>query len=427
MRILTIVADLGKGGTQRAAQNFALAYKQLGHDSRVISTRAGGVRFQELLSQNLRPWIGMASPTLTEIKAWSPEVLHIHSQGPTQAEVDLLLDTCLPATVVETNVFSRPSPWVSHVDLSFQLTTWCHWLYAERTNHAAPAAVVPNPINTASFRRSTHEKITAFRTKYGIDAGDILLGRVGQSHEAKWSPLLLHAFEMLRDDRLPAKLMVVNPPPSVITHCSQSRHASHILIVDEVIGDTNLNVLYSAFDIFVHAADLGESFGLALAESLLCETPVVTLSTPWNDNSQCEVVRHELGGFVATTPPGFISAVRTLALQPVARRALGSAGRQHILRNFDSLKVAQMAIQYMHPENRIRLASPPNRGTLLDIYRDAYDTPSRLTLATLGRLPRLSLTRYSTGYEPWSNFGKRLMLFLAQKTFRKAINPGRGV
>ena len=38
-KILTVVIDLEKGGAQRAAQNFAMGYKYLGYDSRVLYIR----------------------------------------------------------------------------------------------------------------------------------------------------------------------------------------------------------------------------------------------------------------------------------------------------------------------------------------------------------------------------------------------------
>ena len=44
--------------------------------------------------------------------------------------------------------------------------------------------------------------------------------------------------------------------------------------------DKELSNCYSAIDIFVHAANQGESFGMVLAEAQLCQTPIITLSTP---------------------------------------------------------------------------------------------------------------------------------------------------
>lgn len=53
MKILTVVYSLGKGGTERAAQNFAfgysdIGYSDIGHDSRFLYTRIDGVRREYL-------------------------------------------------------------------------------------------------------------------------------------------------------------------------------------------------------------------------------------------------------------------------------------------------------------------------------------------------------------------------------------------
>ena len=39
-------------------------------------------------------------------------------------------------------------------------------------------------------------------------------------------------------------------------------------------------------DVFAHSAQQGESFGYVLAEAALCEIPIVTMATPWADDSQ---------------------------------------------------------------------------------------------------------------------------------------------
>ena len=48
MKILTFVFGTGIGGTERAAQNFAITYSNLGHDSRLLSFDTNGVRAVDL-------------------------------------------------------------------------------------------------------------------------------------------------------------------------------------------------------------------------------------------------------------------------------------------------------------------------------------------------------------------------------------------
>lgn len=413
MRILSVLRDLDKGGTQRVAQNFAEAYQTLGHDSRVLATQAGGVRHDELASRGIHVWLRTGPETMAAIREWQPDLVHLHSHGPTASEVRVILDCCRQATVIETNVFSRRSPWVDAVHVSFQLSEWCRWRYAQRAGPMARSAVLPNAVNVGGFRRSLPESISRFRAEHGVAPGDFLIGRIGQANDSKWSPMLVDTFEQVRDGGIPAKLVVVNAPPSILDRCRASRHAAATIVMDQVIGDEALSTVYSAIDLFVHVADGGESFGLVLAESMLCETPAVTLATPWNDNSQGEVVGQGVGGFVATTPGGFRRAVEVLAREPDLRSKLGRQGRQRVLERFDALALARQALDYATTPAR-RESPPPDRRAILSLYRDAFDKPSRLTCLAIGRFPRLEITRYTTGYQPWSRLLARCATFVGR-------------
>jgi hypothetical protein len=48
VKILTIVCGLGKGGTERTAQNFAIGFKENGHESKLLAVNIGGFREQIL-------------------------------------------------------------------------------------------------------------------------------------------------------------------------------------------------------------------------------------------------------------------------------------------------------------------------------------------------------------------------------------------
>ena len=48
--------------------------------------------------------------------------------------------------------------------------------------------------------------------------------------------------------------------------------------------------MYAACDVFVTAAEIGESHSYAIEEAMALRLPVVTSSTPWVDNAQIEQV-----------------------------------------------------------------------------------------------------------------------------------------
>lgn len=408
LKILTVVVNLEKGGTQRVASNFAEEYRRLGHDSRVLAVASGGLRQRELEAASVPCWIGSDRNTQSEIHAWSPHIIHLHTIYLDEQLIRTLKQLCPEAVVIETNVFSVPMPWHDLVDVSLQLSTWCNWLYHQRASRPGRTAVVPNPVMCDRFQRASDACIREFRRRHGLAPEHFVIGRVGQAYDRKWSTLLVDAFEAVRLRHPDARLLLVNPPESVVMRCKRSALASDAVIIDQITRDDEMSEAYSAMDVFAHVADQGESFGLVLAEALLCQTPVVTMSTPWEDNTQGEVVGNTIGGLVATTRQGFHRALFALHNDPVLRRQLGMRGRERILQKYDVRQVAPLAIDAAFDRLPIGFSSPPSRRAVMELYRDAFDVPSFMMCLCVGRLPQLHLIRYVSGYEPWTKLLRRL-------------------
>jgi glycosyltransferase involved in cell wall biosynthesis len=109
--------------------------------------------------------------------------------------------------------------------------------------------------------------------------------------------------------------------------------------------------LYNAADVYVTTTG-GEGFGLTLAESMACETPVVStawaaevevigpggvLVPPLMDTYGEPVRYHSKMGmdWVIPDPRGFVEPVLDLLRRPSRRRALGAEGRRHVQRSFN--------------------------------------------------------------------------------------------
>lgn len=379
MRILTVVYDLDIGGTQRAAVTFANAYARMGHDSAVLVTSGRGARERDLDSDvrvmsldqygNLHP-------------GWVPDVVHLHSHGLDEGTVRHIRDlSTSDALWVEQNVFAGVTPWTDLLDGSFVFSRWCEHQYASSPGDGAPVALVPNPIDVSAFFRD-HQAGGAIRFSHGIPDDAIVLGRVGQPQPYKWSPMLISAFESWAARESRAWLLLVGAPEDVTERALGSRFRERMTLIERVEGDDSLRAHYSAMDIFGHAARQGETFGYVLVEAALCEVPIVTLSTPWADNSQGEVVGHGVGGLVVTTARGFTSAVGELGADAPLRQRLGAAGRARMLGEYEAVTVATRALSC-----RDRLA-PAHRRTaraLLEEYSQSLDPPAGLRRAAYER------------------------------------------
>lgn len=383
MRILTVVFSLGKGGTERAAQHFSEAYKSLGHEIKVYALYEGGIRAEELQKQNIHVWVRTGKDTLDQIRKWKPEVLHLHSHGLDECDVRTLVDGLeSKPQILETNVFSKKSPYDDLVDKSMQLSKWCAWLFQLRGGDPERMCVVPNPLNVNNFYPESTERIASFKKKYQIPENVKVFGRIGQQYYGKWSILLIDIFvEYVEEHDDNCVLVLVNPAELMIDYILKLPETIKIkiIIIDKLVGDFELRKFYSAVDVFLHIAEQGESFGMVLAESMLCQTPIITLSTPWNDNSQCEVVQNGRGGYVVTSKKYFLSAMLKLTASKNLIQSMGVNGRKHIVTSYNMQYVAEQALECIYRTDNVRFSV----HEIKKMYRDVFGTFSKFHLLCL--------------------------------------------
>ena len=105
MKVLTVVYALSKGGTERAAINFAFGYAEIGLDSKVIFTRLDGPRREDIESRGITLYSMQSEEDCDEIKKWNPDLVHLHSHGIHMNEFEKIHSLLPCARYVETNVF----------------------------------------------------------------------------------------------------------------------------------------------------------------------------------------------------------------------------------------------------------------------------------------------------------------------------------
>ena len=398
MKVLTVVTDLAKGGTQRVAQIFANSFEELGAESKILCVNALGPRVDELNDQVVA-LEQLNEVNLALVSQWNPDVVHIHSTGLTKNDLEPLWpNLSAECSVIDTNVFSEPTPWEEHVDHSLQLGSWAEWLYLLRGGKREKSIILPNPVDVDSFNPATIQEVEEFRRVHNIPPEAKLIGRIGQSSPAKWSLMLIDVFDELSRKSKDLYLLLVNPPDNILERARTSSFSQNIIHIDRIIGDKALSVAYSAMDIFTHIAERGESFGLVLTESILCETPVVTLQTPWGDNCQGEVLGHLKGGLVVHSKEGFKKAIQALLTNKLDVN-LEKEGRNHVINKFDRIKLSRQILSLHPKQDQIK---PVKGQRLMSLLNDSYDKPTLLTRVFLSfnndTLRRLTI--YTTGYKP---------------------------
>ena len=264
------------------------------------------------------------------------------------------------------------------VDTSFQFSYWAYWLYRLRGGDMSRAGIVPNPVRCDNFTPSNESEIGLFKKKYNIPENAYIIGRIGQNNIGKWSVVMINVFNSLAKKNPNIYLVLVNPPLNILKAVSRSKYKDRIVHIESIIGDKQLSLAYSAFDVMLHVAEMGESFGYVLVESMLCGTPVVTLSTPWGDNSQCEVVENGNGGFVAQTQKGLIKALNLYINKDDIYEP--EPARQRMIDNYGYIKVAKKALASLDKENNDKQVQS---DFIIKILKDTIDKTKMLTVLLL--------------------------------------------
>jgi len=176
---------------------------------------------------------------------------------------------------------------------------------------------------------------------------------VGQAVERKGLPVLLRAFEALRD-QIPATLTLVGASAQEVAHMMLDDRGVHAL--GKVSEERKLAELARA-DVVCAPSLHGESFGMVLTEAFAAATPVLASDIP----GYRDVLRDGHDGLLVA--PGdalaLAEALRALALDPSMRARMASAARERAERFAWPHVAAEVLDCY---EQALRVGSPAGRA-----------------------------------------------------------------
>jgi glycosyltransferase involved in cell wall biosynthesis len=400
VRILTVVAGMGVGGTERAAQNLTLGLQALGAEVAVLAHAERGQRERAYREAG----IAVFGPgDVAAARVWGAEIVHIHRPGYSSAvETALIRELKAPGTrVVETNVFGRfdAGKGGALIDAHCLLSRWCAYKWQAWGGAAALAKemhVLPNPIDPVGIGRVSDACRDTLRKKLGVPGGRFLFGRIGQPHPAKWSPRMFEAFADVLARGHDVGLMLVGAPPDMIAalgHLPDPVRA-RIVALPVTASDRRISEYLTAMDGFLHVSRIGESFGMVLCEAMLCGVPVVTLSTPLKDNSQLEVVGHRMGGLVALTQDALPEAMIALIEDADLGGRVRTGGAAWVRGRFATDLVSRRAMEIYEGllSGRGREEAPaPDRRWLDAMLAQGYGRRPSVAEATAFRLLHMPL------------------------------------
>jgi phosphatidyl-myo-inositol alpha-mannosyltransferase len=288
-----------------------------------------------------------------ELRAGRFDVIHLHEPHAPAIGYDALDATAAPlvgtfhcysdnalTNGLFANVMFGVKRKLNHLHMRIAVSEAAAW--TGRRFFGGEYRIVPNGVDVpAEFERTPRDPDAPLRLVF-----------VGQAVERKGLPVLLRAFEALRE-HVPVELVVVGA----------DREEVDPLLLD---GGEGVAVLGKASDEDKHAAlasaDLlvapslgGESFGMVLTEGFAAGTPVVASDIP----GYRDVVRDGVDGvlFPRGDATALAQTLRDLAVDPERRQAMAGEARAHAE----------------------RYAWPTVAAEVLDAYRDAAAMPRPAT------------------------------------------------
>ncbi|HEX2085273.1 MAG TPA: lysylphosphatidylglycerol synthase domain-containing protein [Solirubrobacteraceae bacterium] len=336
-----------------------------------------------------------------ELRDGGYDVVHVHSPEAPVLGWDATCSTRVP-TVGTFHVYST-SPFTNgfasiagaarrfnRLHVKIAVSEAAEW--TARRWYGGRYRIIPNGVHLPDL-----ERLPAKR-----EDGPLEIVFVGQTVERKGLPVLLRAFEALRD-HVPARLSLVGPTHEQIEPMLLDARGVEAL---GKVDDAEKSRRLARADVLCAPSLGGESFGMVLTEAFAHGTPVVASHIA----GYADVVRDGVDGMLVTPGDGTAlgEALRDLALDPSRRRRMGLAARERAER-YAWPRVAREVVEAY--EDAIAVPEPAGavaRATTRIGMRPADGRP----WVAPKRLPSLDPAP-ARKTRPWVGFAKRAALVLA--------------
>ena len=268
-----------------------------------------------------------------ELREGGYDVVHIHEPVVPLLGWDALCSTAPELPLVGTfhtysenaltngiaNALGAPRR-MNHLHVRIAVSEAAAW--TARRFYGGRYRIVPNGVQLGEVQAEAGALGAPDELGVGAEAGASLrILFIGQAVERKGLPVLLRAFEALRE-QVPATLTLVGACSEEVAHMMLDDRGVHAL---GKVSEARKHAELAGADVLCAPSLHGESFGMVLTEALAARTPVIASDIP----GYRDVVRDGIEGVL--TPPGdalaLAEALRSFALDTAGRARMAADAR----------------------------------------------------------------------------------------------------
>lgn len=321
-RILEVANSFGSGGTERVMQLFCLGLKNQGHEV-FAAAKITGER-EEWLKRNGIKTISLKETNINKIiKKYEIDIVHTHFFDTT----NIKKKNNKPLIIKETVFGNRTKNQDIEIAISKALYSKIAVSDPARMSKLAQIYYPQAPKYWSTLVKKTKEEL---KQEMKIPLKTITIGKLARAEPSKWDYIYIKTIPLLVKQKN-IKLIFRGMPLLYkiwLRALTTKKNYSKIKFLPETKDDTEIAKFYKCLDVFWHAAEKGETFGLVFTEAMSFGLPIITSSTHFSgkepgeqrDNAQIELIKQDINGYVCNDPDHILSAINKLRSKKIYQK-----------------------------------------------------------------------------------------------------------
>ncbi len=341
LKVVEFTPTLGLGGTEKVLYEFC---KHLDKDKFDVwacafeSVEESGGK-QALTDIGIDVRISSKNYLADYLKGLNADIFHIHHGG--WGDMGGAIKAAKQAgisIIIEHNVFGRvdTSDENDLIDCHIFVSYSCaarYQMWIGKPLVGPKYEVLYNPLDIDVF------------DAFGFDGRDYskrAIGRIGRDDNSKWDFKFLEAIPLAIKEMPDIEFHVIGITPAVKEFFKKNGCEKNLVVHPMTTDTAEIMKFYKEISALTHFAEMGESFGLVLAEAMAAKLPVVTHYTPPpKDSAQAELIDNGYNGIIAQNADQYADAIITLLANPGSGRKLGENGYQKARSCYDVNKITR--------------------------------------------------------------------------------------